>query len=107
MWHKEKFIYDSHIMGNRFIAVVGQHIKSSCMCFVVNVYAACNYRDKVVLWEALTSFKRSYQNMVGCFCGDFNAIRKEDARKGVRGSPSQRKERCERKPQPEEGNKWL
>jgi len=92
MWHKGKFIYHSHIMGNGFIAIVGQHVKSNFMCFVVNVYATCNYRDKVALWEALTSFKRSFQNMVGCFCGDFNAVRKEDERKGVRGSHSQRKE---------------
>jgi len=91
MWHKDKFRYDSHVIGIDFIAV-GQHIKTSCMCIVVNVYAACNYMDKVTLWEALTSFKRTYQDMIGCFCSDFNAVRREDERKGIRGSSSQKKE---------------
>jgi len=59
---------------------------------VANVYAACNYRVKVTLREALTAFKRTHQNIVGCFCGDFNAVRREDERKGIRGGPSQRKE---------------
>ena len=33
-----------------------------------------------------------HQNMAGCFYGDFNAIRREDERKGIRGGSSQRKE---------------
>ena len=83
MWHKDKFCYDS---------VVRQHIKSRSMCFMVNVYATCNYMDKVTLWEVLTSLKRTYQNMVGCFCGDFNVVRREYERKGIRGGSSQKKE---------------
>ena len=47
---------------------------------------------KVALWEALTIFKSTYQIMVGCFCGDFNIARREDERKGIRGSSSQKKE---------------
>jgi len=83
---KINFAMTRHVVGNDFIAIVGQHIKSSSICVVVNVYATCNYRDKVTLWKVLTSLNRTYQNMVGCFCGDFNAVRREDERKGIRGS---------------------
>ena len=92
MWHKDKFCYETHVVGIGFIAVVGQHINSGHRCFVVNVYAACNFRAKVTLWEDLSLFRGSYQNMVGCFCEDFNAVRREDERKGIRRGSCQRKE---------------
>jgi len=92
MWHKEVFSYGSHVVGKGFIAIVGQHLKVKCQCVVVNVYAACNLKDKVVLWETLTTLKQSYVNLAWCVCGDFNAVRSEDERKGIRGSSSQKKE---------------
>jgi len=89
---KEAFSYGSHVVGNGFIAIVGQLLKTKSQCVVVNVYAACNLKDKVVLWEALTTLKQSYVNLAWCFCGDFNAVRSEDERKGIRGCSSPRKE---------------
>jgi len=32
MWHKEAFSYESHSMGMGYIAIVGQHEKSSHRC---------------------------------------------------------------------------
>ena len=87
---KEAFSYGSHVVGNGFIAIVGQLLKTKSQCVVVNVYAACNLKDKVVLWEALTTLKQSYVNLAWCFCGDFNAVRSEDERKGIRGCSSPR-----------------
>jgi len=55
MWHKEAFSYGDHVVGTGFIAIVGYHLKAKCQCVVVNVYAACNLKDKVVQWEALTT----------------------------------------------------
>jgi len=40
MWHKEAFSYESHQMGEGYIAIFGQHLKSNCRCVVVNIYAA-------------------------------------------------------------------
>ncbi|XP_068476267.1 uncharacterized protein [Phaseolus vulgaris] len=57
-----------------------------------NVYAACNLQDKILLWEALTTLKQSYQNLAWCLCGDFNAVRRPEERKGIRGHSSQKKE---------------
>ena len=91
MWHKEAFRYDKHVVGSGFIAILGQHLKSNNLCVVINVYAACNLSDKVALWETLTSFKSLHQSVAWCFCGDFNAVRREDERKGVRGGSSKKK----------------
>ena len=83
MWHKEAFIYESHSTGKGYIATVGIHVKITQRCCVVNVYAACNMREKKLLWEELSSFKVASQIEVWCFCGDFNAIRSRNERKGV------------------------
>jgi len=83
MWRKDAFAYESHEMGKGFIAVVGQHVKSSCRCAVVNVYSACSLREKTDLWERLTTLKLASSDLGWCFCGDFNAIRRRGERKGI------------------------
>jgi len=84
MWHKDAFIYDSHVMGKGFIAISGQLVKANCRCVVVNVYAACSLREKKVLWEELSRIKTASQDLIWCFCGDFNAVRSLSERKGTR-----------------------
>ncbi|XP_068475131.1 uncharacterized protein [Phaseolus vulgaris] len=83
MWHKDAFTYESHEMGKWFIAVVGQHVKSSYRCVVVNVYSTCSLREKIDLWGNLSALKMASSDPVWCFCGDFNAIRKRGERKGT------------------------
>jgi len=92
MWHKEAFLYISHVTGRGFIDVVGHNVKSNCLCVIINVYAACFLCDKVALWDALSAITSSYQNKVWCCCGDFNVVRCVEERKGVRGNASQKKE---------------
>ncbi|XP_068471265.1 uncharacterized protein [Phaseolus vulgaris] len=92
MWNKEAFEYGSHVVGVGFIAIVGYHLIAKRHCVVVNVYAACNLQDKILLWEALTILKQSYQNLAWCLCGDFNVVRRPEERKGIRGHSSQKKE---------------
>jgi len=92
MWNKEAFEYGNHVVGTGFIAIEVYHLQEKRHCVVVNVYATCNIQDKIHLWEALTMFKQSDQNPVWCLCGDFNAVRRADERKGIRGHSSQRKE---------------
>jgi len=92
MWHKEAFSYGSHIIGTGFIAIVGYHLKAKRQCVVVNVYAGCNLKDKVEQWEALTVLKQSHVNVAWVVCGDFNVVRREEERKGIRGCSSQKKE---------------
>jgi len=88
MWNKEAFEYRSHVKGRGFIAVSGTHVKMNCLCVIVNVYATCSISDKVVMWDALSTIKSANHNEVWCCCGDFNAIRFMEERKGVRGFSS-------------------
>jgi len=92
MWHKEAFIYSSHVIGRGFIAVVGLHSKSNCLCVIVNVYVVGSLSDKASMWDALSAIRNSHQNEVWCYCGDFNVVRCVEERKGVRGYSSQKKE---------------
>jgi len=92
MWHQEAFYYDSHLVGRGYIAILCQHIKSKSKCVVINVYAACNLIDKVVIWENLRNAKDAHPNLAWCFCGDFNAVRHENERKGTSTRVTQKKE---------------
>jgi len=87
MWHKEAFSYDTHVMGKGFIAVFGQYKKSNCMCVVVNVYAACSLSEKISLWGKLKNMKKASSDMVWCFYGNFNVVRRRCERKGVSTQP--------------------
>ena len=84
MWYEEAFSYVSHVKGKGFIAVFGKHIKSNTSCAVVNVYAACNLNEKKICWKELTEVRLSYPGLGLCMCGDFNAVRSQNERKGVR-----------------------
>ena len=50
---------------------------------MVNVYAACNLKEKKILWEELSKCKENSQIGMWCFCGDFNAIRGRVERQGA------------------------
>jgi len=89
MWRTDAFIYDNHIMGKGYIAVSGQHVKANCRCVVVNIYAACSLREKKVLWGELSRIKIASQDLIWCFCGDFNAVRSHCERKGTKEMGSQ------------------
>jgi len=56
------------------------------------VYVASSLSDKVAMWDALSIIRSSHQNEVWCCCGDFNAVRCVEERKGVRGYSRQKKE---------------
>jgi len=92
MWHKEAFTYDSHVVGKGFIVVVGHHVKSNCLCVIANVYTTCSLSEKIELWEALFSLRRQHQDKVWCCCGDFNAVRCAEERRGVRENASNKNE---------------
>ena len=65
--------------------IYGNHIKANHKCVVVNVYAACNPRDKKTLWAKLSNIKAISQDVVWCLCGDFNTTRSHRERKGRTG----------------------
>jgi len=75
-------------MGRGYIAVFGFLYKSNFACAVINVYAQCNLADKVVMWEEMMIVKDTQP----CLCGDFNALRHADERKGTSIKGNQKKE---------------
>lgn len=92
MWHKDAFRCDSQVEGKGFITIYGQHLKSKVLCAVVNVYATCHLKDKVALWEDLSSIRSVNQDLAWCFCGDFNVVRRASERKGSSERGSQKNE---------------
>ncbi|XP_068503620.1 uncharacterized protein [Phaseolus vulgaris] len=88
MWHKEVFLYQSHLIGKGFIVFFGKHMQTDTDIVVVNVYSACNLQDKKTLWGELSSIKTTHQKCPWCFIGDFNVVRRTNERKGksTRGS---------------------
>jgi len=92
MWHKEAFAYSSHVVGRGFIAVAGHHVKSNCSCIIANVYTTCSLSDKIELLEALSALRSLHQDKMWCCCGDFNAVRCAEERRGVRENASNKNE---------------
>jgi len=92
MWHKEVFDYESHVMGTGYIAIYGQHLKSSSRCVVVNVYSSCSLRGKKTLWEDLSKVKQTSHVLAWCLCGYFNVVRSRNERKGIRDRGEQTSE---------------
>ncbi|XP_068461724.1 uncharacterized protein [Phaseolus vulgaris] len=75
-----------------FIVEYGQYLRSNLKCTIVNVYAMCNMKDIVALWEDLLALKSATLNLAWCFVGDFNVVRRSYDRKGVRVCGSQKSE---------------
>ena len=92
MWHKNVFEYESHVMGTGYIAVYGQHLKTSYRCVVVNVYSSCSLRGKKTLWEDISKVRQSSHVLAWCICGDFNAVRSSNERKGITDRGEQKSE---------------
>jgi len=92
LWNTESFSYESHVMGKGFIAISGQHLKSSSRYVVPNVYSPCSLSGKKTLWEDLSNAKSASQDLVWCLCGDFNAVRNRSERKGVKERGAQASE---------------
>jgi mannosylglycoprotein endo-beta-mannosidase len=55
-------------------------------CFVINVYAKCNIRDKKSLWSNILMSKEGFGDGLWCVVGDFNSVRDVHERRGVNSS---------------------
>ena len=95
MWHKEVFFCQSQLIGKGFIVIFGKHMQTNMDITVINVYLACNFRDKKTLWGELSIIKTTHQNFLWCFIGDFNAVRRTNERKGTSARGSQTREICQ------------
>nr|KYP61690.1 hypothetical protein KK1_016198 [Cajanus cajan] len=85
LWDKSKFVLSEFFMGTHYIGVVGCLVGESQKVSVVNVYAPCDLEGKKGCWRELIQVIEARGGDRWCVVGDFNAIRCEEERKGVRG----------------------
>jgi len=90
MWHKDRFKFSKHVIGDSYIGVIGEYCNNAnrdlTPVVVFNVYSSCNFNEKVKLWEELINFKMGEICSQWCILGDFNAVRKHNERKGINPS---------------------
>jgi len=77
-------VWSSMHIGNALV-IKGTFISTSEEFVICNVYAPCDSVAKRELWERLNSFVLNHTDTCVCLCGDFNAVRLLEERKG-RGS---------------------
>jgi hypothetical protein len=66
-----------------FVGVCLEWGVSKSICFVVNIYAKCNFSDKRKMWHDLLMSKRGLWGGKWCVAGDFNSVSRREDRRGV------------------------
>jgi mannosylglycoprotein endo-beta-mannosidase len=82
IWNKVKTSLVFTFIGVGFVGVCLDIVNESRRCFVVNVYAKCNFRAKQQLWSDLIMSKRGFGEGLWCVLGDFNSVRESNERRG-------------------------
>jgi hypothetical protein len=84
VWNKVKTSLVFTFTGEGFVGVCLDLLVENCRCFIVNVYAKCNLCDKRRLWGEILMSKRGFGDGLWCVMGDFNSVRDNTERKGLR-----------------------
>ncbi|XP_071689438.1 uncharacterized protein [Rutidosis leptorrhynchoides] len=74
IWDTKKFIVDSAVGSEFFLAILGKWYGSGLESIIVNVYGPHNDKDKKRLWDALDGLINN-QDVGWVICGDFNEVR--------------------------------
>ncbi|XP_068477274.1 uncharacterized protein [Phaseolus vulgaris] len=84
MWRNSQFHLVNSVRGNNFIVVEGEWKGGGgAQVVIVNVYSPSHLREKKVLWEEISEFRRLQNNRVWCVIGDFNSVRRQDERRSL------------------------
>ena len=75
----------SSFSQDNVLIIHGKFIRTNEMFHIFNVYAPCEARARQLLWGALSVRLQLLQGSKVCVCGDFNAIRRPEERKSLRG----------------------
>lgn len=89
MWDSSIFVRQE-VWGEKGILGVSG-LWEGCPINIINVYSSCKAGEKRELWRSVTEKMAGREEELWCICGDFNAIRSENERRGV-ASGSRRKE---------------
>jgi hypothetical protein len=82
IWNKVIAFLVFSFFGDGFVGVCLDLVEEKRRCFLVNVYASCNLRDKRKLWSDITMSKRGFGDGLWCLLGDFNSVRTSTERRG-------------------------
>lgn len=75
------------------MVINGRWKETSEECCIINVYAPCNLREKVLLWDRISLVVGQREDMNTCIIGNFNSILEEGERMGESGTDSVRDRR--------------
>jgi hypothetical protein len=64
------------------LVIRGRVLQTSQEFIIANVYAPCDTAEKQVLWDQLLQFVVNNGDANLCLCGDFNAVRSSEERRG-------------------------
>jgi mannosylglycoprotein endo-beta-mannosidase len=74
IWNKVKASLIFTFIGDGFVGVCLDLVSENKHCFITNVYAKCNIRDKRRLWGDIIMSKRGFGDGLWCVLGDFNSV---------------------------------
>ena len=76
----------SSVSQDNVLIIHGKFIRTNEVFYIFNVYAPCEVRAKQQLWGSLSVKLQLLQGKKVCVCGDFNAIRRPEERRPLRGA---------------------
>jgi len=119
MWDNKVFNCTKSVDGKGYVLVEGEYncvtSGKNVKVVIMNIYAPCPSKEKVLLWRAIQDMLASVNNSITCVISDFNSIRVASERKGIgNGSVNNRDivrfkefiERCDLKDIPAVGSKY-
>jgi len=78
MWDNKVFSCSRSVEGSRFILIEGTYksgdYDSGVKVVVINVYAPCTNREKVLLWREIEALMVNVNSPIRCLIGDFGPI---------------------------------
>jgi hypothetical protein len=83
IWRKVNSSLIFTFVGEGFVGVCLEWGVRKDICYVVNVYAKCDFNAKRRLWENIIMSKGGFGGGLWCVVGDFNAVRRRGERRGV------------------------
>jgi hypothetical protein len=83
MWKNTNFEVSNIEYGHGWIDLYGKHVHNDFHCFVIGIYAPCNYQDRQKLWDDLILLKHAFE-VPWIIPGDFNeTLSQKDRNSGI------------------------
>ncbi|GAU46455.1 hypothetical protein TSUD_402220 [Trifolium subterraneum] len=81
MWDASTVNVWMSVTMSHCLLVKGKFIKNNVDFVLTNVYAPCDNRGRLFLWNELSGMIQRFSSVVWCVLGDFNVVRSSEERK--------------------------